>query len=815
MRAAFLASVLFFLLAGCDSDASDPIANPDVSPDVMLDDTEAPDLVSAPDLAETPDVSHEDIEDDVYIPPEPSFTFEPEGRSDCRADEAYFEDRSELFRTEEFLPVLDATCILALGTRVWVGTSAGLFVKDDGDTAFVAVPFGEASPAIVDIAEHPDGLLVASANTIYQLGEGDTATELATAEHGVDKLVPCGDELFVVGAYNIARVIAGQVEFVMLPTRAGVRTATCHDGTLWFSAGGIWRGSNEDAQLIDSPDVDVVALMADGSSFVLAASTTAVVLHPDGGAAPVTWEAAPGGVPTDGNTSLAVDTSSGGFAVGHAVGASRYDPVAERFEHFQSLRYLPSNEVRDLSFSPDGSLWVATAAGVARLYRVEITLADKAQAMLDKIDAHFWRLGGIVTVEASFDSPWSTEAQDPLRDDDNDGQWTQEALAALCYAYATTGEQRYYDKARQAVEGMMMLIDVPASDFEAAGLGRGFVTRSVVRDDEGSMFTSKASQSNWHLVHHTDGHDYYWKDDTSSDETTGHFYGFPLYYDLVAKDDAERAEVASYIVDLASTILENNYQLIDIDGEVTTHAYWNPEKLAVALDGVEACLAVHDLATCADAWGGLGFLNSVQILGAMLSAWHVSGEQRFYDAYESLITDHRYDELATFADDETMTWIDPALRNLCAHELADLAFLTLLRYDPNPQRRRLWTESLMAAWAFEAEERNPLKVLSMVAAQTECPGLDAAMRTLREYPGDLRRFFFDLSHRKDYVYGGIDRHGDVQLSKVPPYDEIRAVRWDANPYAIAKEGSRAQVHITPTFWLLPYWGLRYYGAICP
>jgi hypothetical protein len=71
----------------------------------------------------------------------------------------------------------------------------------------------------------------------------------------------------------------------------------------------------------------------------------------------------------------------------------------------------------------------------------------------------------------------------------------------------------------------------------------------------------------------------------------------------------------------------------------------------------------------------------------------------------------------------------------------------------------------------------------------------------------------DNNHRVDYRRDVADRFQDPQFQDVPPYDEITIKRWDHNPYRIADGGS-GTARMTPTFWLLPYWGLRYHHAIC-
>ena len=505
------------------------------------------------------------------------------------------------------------------------------------------------------------------------------------------------------------------------------------------------------------------------------------------------------------------------WALGHAIGASLVDAATGAAEHFHSLRWLPAEEVRDLTFAADGSLWVATSGGLVHLLKEPTTLSAKAEVMLSQLDAWRWRLGGFVSPAVHQVDPWKPAGGAGLLvDDDNDGQWTEEAVGAFCYAYATTHEERYYAAARKAVENMFLLFDVPAADFEAAGLGFGFMARSVVRDDEGAIFASKATQSNWHLVHHTDGHDYYWKDDTSSDEVTGHIFGLALFHDLCAQDDTERAEVSHYLSGMVGTILDHGYHLVDVDGEKTTHGRCGPEDLAIAVDGLDVCCEGRSLDDCidkcADAWGGGGFLNALEILAGLLAAWHTTGEPRLLEAYETLVGEHRYDEVATFVD-TVMTWTQPSMANYCDHELADLAFIVLLRYEPDPARRALWAKSIVDAFAYEVGERNPLKSLSMAVALAEVPGLDAGVRTLREYPTDLRDLFVDNAHRLDATPKGKDRHGDPQLSLAFPYDELFVMRWDGNPYATAQGGDGTS-RLAPTFWLLPYWGLRYHGALC-
>jgi hypothetical protein len=69
-----------------------------------------------------------------------------------------------------------------------------------------------------------------------------------------------------------------------------------------------------------------------------------------------------------------------------------------------------------------------------------------------------------------------------------------------------------------------------------------------------------------------------WKGDTSSDEITGHMYGYLFYYDLVA-DEREKKEVSKHVCRIVDYIIAGGYVLRDIDGQHTKWAVWAPEFL--------------------------------------------------------------------------------------------------------------------------------------------------------------------------------------------------------------------------------------------
>lgn len=228
-------------------------------------------------------------------------------------------------------------------------------------------------------------------------------------------------------------------------------------------------------------------------------------------------------------------------------------------------------------------------------------------------------------------------------------------------------------------------------------------------------------------------------------------------------------------MDLAmSYIVDNGYLLPDLDGEPTTHGRW--KDLAVAVDGdIGACLASGKQG-CFESYGGGGWLNSIEILGHLLAAWHITGKDS-------------------------------------DHELASLAYYTLLRYEPNADRRAKWIDSLLDFYGYEALERNTLEHALIVSAVEQHQDIPQAIQTFMEWPMDQREWLYDNSHRLDVqVDKDEDRFDKPQFTVVLPYDEIRTMKWNGNPYAVTGGGNGNSVQ-APWPYLLPYWMMRYYGAV--
>jgi hypothetical protein len=721
-----------------------------------------------------------------------------------------------LFRDTSVLPDLDVRSLAISSGRVYAGTPSGLLALRSDGTAFDRVD----SVPVADLFATPEGkLLVARADRVDVLSASgamesthtsSTSTLALTAVASVEGLIFAGNPEGVLQLDHPggSRVPLGRKIAVrdLAAWGRNVYVAT-GSGVLRFDASTKIALDPFNAPRIVDDEVRAVVISGDGTRVIIA-SSGGVSRIPLDGSAPTT--VVPGKQGLANGDLRAVAESNGDLFTGHGIGASSFS-AAMKLEHFHSLRWIPAEEVTAVALDMDGTRWIATHAGVSRIALEPTTLAKRADAFEAFFDRH-WRMDGFIDETVVYDDPWNLTGKPRTSDDDNDGLWTEMQIGTWCLAYAATKDERYYQSARRAMDVMQLEVDVPAATFQAVGKSPGFITRSLVRDDEGGVFDAKAAMSNWHKQDFS-GRTYYWKDDTSSDEYTGHFFGIPLFYDLCAKSESEKAELRTRIKSVMDYLIANQYLLIRLDGQPTTFGRW--KDLGAASDGLDLCTSKYhfDVATCIYSNFGGGWLNSTEILGYLLATWHMTGDKKYYDEYERLHTVERYGKMIPFrADDWTVT--KPNVANHSDHELATLAYYTLLRYEPNADRRKIWIQSILDFFANERPERNPWQVATIASAVDQNVALDDAMETLREMPLDLREMLYDNSHRVDADLGQSDRGGSPQFTRVFPYDEIRAALWNSNPYSVVGGGDARNV-IPPTPYLIAYWMGRYHGLILP
>jgi len=509
----------------------------------------------------------------------------------------------------------------------------------------------------------------------------------------------------------------------------------------------------------------------------------------------VEWHNTTNGMPNQ-DVRCLIAEPDGTVWAGTTLGAVRR--VGSKWSLRYSRRWLPSDEVLAMAVAPDKSVWVATTAGLSAIRRRQMTLADKANHYLEICRARHVRPPGLVE-QCDLKAPGDTAHFTP-RDDDNEGGYTGLYLAMESFRYAVTKDPQALQHAREAFRTMKFLQEVTGTS--------GFFARTVVPSDwtrihDGNEAFSpeeladrrvlnprdKPLENRWRKS--ADGK-WLWKGDTSSDETTTHFYAYSVYYKLAA-DEAERAVIRDHVRRIADYMLEGGFTFRDIDGKPTLWGNWSPEKLN------------HDADWRAERW-----LNGLEILSYLRLAEVVTGDAKYHRAALELIDRHHYD---VYARHPLAT--EPSERTHFDQELAGFV-LPLAMTEDDPALRKSYEEGLSFWWKQVRAQGYPLfNFLWASQARPRDPGafdLKECVDNLRDEPLDLVQWTVDSRKREDIRLVHEPVLDDTEVDRMLPPSERATIRSDSNQYS-AVRGEDGMSESSGVFWLLPYWMGRYYGFI--
>ncbi len=444
-----------------------------------------------------------------------------------------------------------------------------------------------------------------------------------------------------------------------------------------------------------------------------------------------------------------------------------------------SKKYLPAKRwamdknIND-AIAVGDAIWTATDSGVTKIKEVEMTLKDKADYCFDLAEKYYSRKGYVVGLVDVKNADITTGT--PCISD-NDGLWTQSYVGALSYAYAVTKDEKILEAARRSMKAAAYLTKV-------SGI-KGFTARAVrfKEDYEDTEFWAK---NEWHDS--PDG-TCLWRGETSSDEMTGHFFGFSLYYDLCANEE-EKEYIKEIICDIVDHILANNYRLCDIDGLPTTWAIWDPEQL-----------------NRNNMWLWEKCINSLEMLTFLNVAYHVSGDEKYRKEFLHLAIDEHYllNAAQHKKDDAHVCHIDDNLGFLC--------MATILRIEKDPSIRKYLLMGLRHHWEYERPEHRAMFNLIYGAFSDNVCDLDIAAKSLRDFPIDFVERPLYNSCRRGLVYDTEqEKWGEgTQLKEALDMDSIVIRNPDSNCFH-PDDGAFGGA-ASPTIYLLPYWFARYYGII--
>lgn len=469
-------------------------------------------------------------------------------------------------------------------------------------------------------------------------------------------------------------------------------------------------------------------------------------------------------------------------------------------KYYGFKRWVPSPDVKAVAIAPDGTVCAATDDGLSIIETQMMTLEDKARYYQKTVEKYHVRKDGYVTVRF-LDTPGDIE-HGHVEVSDNDGTWTAMYMACQTYRWGVTKEKDALENARRTFRALQKLTTVTGIP--------GFTARAVRYPDDPSAGFGNGDPE-WHLDAKGKCE---WKGETSSDEMVGDFYGWSVYFDIIA-NDKEKAEIIETVRNITDHILRNNFKLVDFDGLPTTWANWAPEDLNYN-----------------DHWFAERGQNALEILSILKTTYYMTGDEKYNEVYRRLITEHHYlmNTMHYKVEDYHACHIDD--------ELGMLIITPLLKYEKDPVIRSYIMQGFTRHWQYERIERTPFwSVIYGTLTGRHCD-IEVAAESLEQLPLDLIHWPSYNSHREDleWVTASEEFWMPPQLKAPLPFDEKPMCKYDSNPFHADNgikltvtekpDGSKTtQIEINGdycsddrrvedgTVFLHPYWMARYYGLL--
>ncbi|MEM7385925.1 MAG: two-component regulator propeller domain-containing protein [Verrucomicrobiota bacterium] len=603
--------------------------------------------------------------------------------------------------------------------------------------------------------------------------------------------------------------------------RNGERVLGCERGLFRTSENGLRKIPVRDRfGRLWGEDVRAVAFDSTGR---LALATRAGVVREQAKEGP--WECFTGreGLPFNDFTCMAAGPD-GVLWFGTTRGAIRLENG--RWHYRQGPRWLPHDEVRGLVVDDEGSAWVATAGGVALLKRRRLTLSEKARIFEMEAERMKRTPYGYLS-PVRLKEPGNRD-QLLMQDNDNDGLWTAMYGAGQCFGWAATGDAAMKARAERAFGALVFLQEVvQQGEIKAPA---GYVARSIrstelADPNEGRVERDREMRRTrdrlWKVIDprwpRTDDGKWYWKTDTSSDELDGHYFFYGRYFDLVAEGE-EKERVRKVVRALTDHLIDHDFVLMDHDGRPTRWGMFRPSVLNQDAD-----------------WKTERGLNSLSLLSYLITAHHVTGEIRYLQEFERLVTDHHYLQNALHPKEQR----GPGSGNQSDDEMAFMAFYNLMAYVEDDAVRKQLLNAFFGYWLLEEPEMNPFFNFAYAAfGQGEkfrdvwgehdlSPTgnwLEDSISTLKAIPLDRISWPHANSHRIDLqLLPSVQSRGfhpetegvkrGFQLSgKVLPADERPFNHWNTDPWTLDYGGDGRTLGCG-TVYLLPYYMGLYHGML--
>lgn len=708
--------------------------------------------------------------------------------------------------TPNFLPTPEANDVRAVAHHdgmTWAATAAGVFFLEGN---LWKSPANNAAPAFC-LYSTGGNLLVGAWDGLYRV-ERDTLTRIGLENHPVAAITSLQD-------VNRSLVYAASPDGIWQAQQRGdgsmtewnkldgvwrntIRALHADTTHLWIgTASGLYRwkrdGSERRAEMWNKPQQiissNIRALATDAQGKLYVGTSGGIdVFQNDKRVRSFTVS---NGLPNRDIRALAFDARGRLWATCR-LGAMFWDGKRWNLRH--SRRWLPNDDARTVAQIPNGML-VGTAGGVSEIREQMMTLAEKADYYARIVRERHIRPPGLI---GPFLMKFPGDLRDGyVMDTDNDGEHTGYYCATESYRYAVTKDPTAYQHAREAFGALEQLNLVTGT--------RHFIARTMIprnaepQNDVNRTFTPqqqaeerakdlrfKPVEDRW--LPSKDGK-WLWKRDTSSDEVSGHLFGAWVFYRLAATTE-DKARVAAYVDRLVGGLVDNGFDLIDIDGKPTRWGVFSPKRLNDDPD-----------------WHEERPNNSMEILTYLRMAAAMTGKARYTQAAQELIFKHGYLQNAH--------WRDYGIPSEYTHIVDDMNMVTftgIMTVETDPELRRYFQQGMRDWHKVIARDHVPMYDFVFNAFSGRTVNLEGAAQQLRDWPLDLIEWTVDNREREDVGRDKRPGKDEGMLDRILPRSEMGICPPDQEPY-LAVIGNGGQTEDKNDAWPLAYWFGRYYGLI--
>ena len=470
-----------------------------------------------------------------------------------------------------------------------------------------------------------------------------------------------------------------------------------------------------------------------------------------------------------------------------------------KFNYYHGERWLPGNNVKDISSGPDNSILILTDNGLAEIRFKEMTLEDKAMVFEDQVRKRHIRYGINANVTQLTNNDLSTSV---LRKADSDNLWTAMYLGSQLFRYLVTGSEEAKQNCYESFEALERFHTI--NDIQGL-FGRTFERRGYQEfHNEYRTYVEKYWYPGYNNVtswYHAD-EDWDWRASASSDQTVGQIFAMTLIAEYI-NDPAWKKRAVKILDDLMTYIVENDFNLIDKNGKPSLWGRWSPEYV--------------------NRFGkmiGDRKVYSSNIIAFLQSAYKHTGKEIFKEKAFELINDHGYLDnlMRPFSeigpapkDADDWSKMLSAEWNHSDDEMYFLAYWSLFPDAFNDELRGQYREAIKDHWEWERPEKNALWNFCYAMTGAMEFDLDESIWTLKEWPLDMIQFAVENSHRRDIEFVEKNFWGQITKEILPP-DERPELKHNRNLFKLDAGDRSSELSAGDTF-LLPYWMGRYLGVI--